>query len=89
MKDLLKLAALILIIAFFALACASSQKQSDFELDVDDDEIGQADVERVKRRLARRIVVHEIAFAPERRRVVLSYCRLVFDDRYSFGHTGS
>ena len=39
MKDLMKLAALILIIAFFTLACASSQKQSDLELDVDSDEI--------------------------------------------------
>ena len=39
MKDLLKLVALILIIAFFTLACASSQQQSDLELDIDSDEI--------------------------------------------------
>jgi hypothetical protein len=39
MKDILKLGVLALIIAFFTLACASSQPESDFELDVDSDEI--------------------------------------------------
>ena len=38
-KDILRLGVLVSTIAFFALACASSQKQSDFELDVDSDEI--------------------------------------------------
>ena len=38
-KDLFKLGALALVIAFLALACASAEPKSDFELDVDDDEI--------------------------------------------------
>jgi len=39
MKDLLKLGVLLLVIAFLALACASTEPKSDFELDVDDEEI--------------------------------------------------
>jgi len=38
-KDLFKLGVLSLVIAFLALACASSEPKSDFKLDVDDDEI--------------------------------------------------
>jgi hypothetical protein len=38
-KDLFRLGVLTLAIAFLALACASSEPKSDFELDIDDDEI--------------------------------------------------
>ena len=38
-KDLFRLGVLSLAIAFLALACASSEPKSDFELDIDDDEI--------------------------------------------------
>lgn len=38
-KDLFKLGVLSLVIAFLALACASTEPKSDFELDVNDDEI--------------------------------------------------
>jgi hypothetical protein len=38
-KDLLKLGVLVLVIAFMALACASTEPKSDFELDVNDEEI--------------------------------------------------
>jgi hypothetical protein len=38
-KDLFKLGVLTLAIAFLALACASSEPNSDFELKIDDDEI--------------------------------------------------
>lgn len=39
LKDILKVGILAFFIAFFALACASSREQSDFELDVDSGEI--------------------------------------------------
>ena len=46
-KDLFKLGVLTLAIAFLALACASSEPKSDFELDVDDDQITVAISEAV------------------------------------------
>ena len=49
LKDLFKVGALVLVIAFFALACASSEPKSDFELDVNDDEITVALSEAVAR----------------------------------------
>lgn len=49
MKDLLKFVVLMLVIAFLALACASSEPKSDFELDIDDDEITVAISEAVAR----------------------------------------
>jgi len=51
LKDLFKLIALVAVIAFLALACASSEPKSDFELDVDDDEISVAISEAVARAL--------------------------------------
>lgn len=38
-RDFCKLGVLALVIAFLALACASAEPKSDFELDVSDDEI--------------------------------------------------
>jgi hypothetical protein len=49
LKDLLKLGVLTLTIALLALACASSEPKSDFELNVDDDEITVAISEVVAR----------------------------------------
>ena len=46
-KDLFKLGVLTLAIAFLALACASSEPKSDFELDVNDDQITVAISEAV------------------------------------------
>ncbi|MCW8983871.1 MAG: hypothetical protein OQK55_00900, partial [Thermoanaerobaculales bacterium] len=48
-EDLIKLCVLTLVIAFLALACASSEPKSDFELDVNDDEITVALSEAVAR----------------------------------------
>jgi hypothetical protein len=48
-KDLFKLGVLTLAVAFLALACASSEPKSDFELDIDDDEITVAISEAVAR----------------------------------------
>jgi len=48
-KDLFKLGVLTMAIAFLALACASSEPKSDFELDIDDDEITVAISEAVAR----------------------------------------
>jgi len=50
-KDLFKLGVLSLAIAFLALACASTEPKSDFELDVDSDEIRVAISETVARGL--------------------------------------
>ena len=50
-KDLFKLPALVAVTAILALACASSEPKSDFELDVDDDEIRVAISEAVARGL--------------------------------------
>ena len=50
-KDLFKLIALVLVIVFLALACASSEPKSDFELDVNDNEITVAVSEAVARGL--------------------------------------
>ena len=50
-KDVFKVGVLTLAIAFLALACASSEPKSDFELDIDDDEITVAISEAVARRL--------------------------------------
>jgi len=49
LKDLLKLGVLTLVIGFLALACVSSEPNSDFELDVNDDEITVALSEAVAR----------------------------------------
>ena len=51
-KDLFKLIALVLVIAFLAFACASSEPKSDFELDVNDHEITVAVSEAVARGLS-------------------------------------
>ena len=48
-KDLFKVCVLTVAIAFLALACASSEPKSDFELDVNDDEITVALSEAVAR----------------------------------------
>jgi hypothetical protein len=50
-KDLFKLIALVAVIAFLTLACTSSEPKSDFELDVNDDEITVAVSEAVARGL--------------------------------------
>jgi hypothetical protein len=50
-KDLFKLIAPVLTIAVLALACASSEPKSDFELDINDDEITVAISEAVARGL--------------------------------------
>jgi len=50
-KDLFKLGVLTLAIAFLALSCASSEPKSDFELDIDSDEITVAVSEAVARGL--------------------------------------
>ncbi len=49
LKDFFKVCVLTLAIAFLALACASSEPKSDFELDVNDDEITIALSEAVAR----------------------------------------
>lgn len=49
LKKILRLGVFTLIIAGFTLSCASSQKQSDLEFDVDDDEIRLAVSEEVAR----------------------------------------
>jgi len=50
-KDLFKLGLLTLAIAFLALSCASSEPKSDFELDINSDEITVAVSEAVARGL--------------------------------------
>jgi hypothetical protein len=50
-KDVFKVGVLTLTIAFVTLACASSEPKSDFELDIDDDEITVAISEAVARGL--------------------------------------
>jgi len=50
-KDTLRLLAFVPTIAFLALACASSEPKSDFELDIDDEEISVAISEAVARGL--------------------------------------
>jgi hypothetical protein len=55
-KDLLKLSVLVLIIAFFALACASSRQANDFELDVDSDEIRLALSKEVARAMIEELI---------------------------------
>jgi len=49
LNNLFKVGVLALVIAFLTLACASSEPKSDFELDVNDDEITVALSEAVAR----------------------------------------
>ena len=70
-KDLFKLIALVSMIVFLALACASSEPKSDFELDVDDDEISVALSEAVARGLMEDLIgadLEAIRIAEDRER---------------------
>jgi hypothetical protein len=56
LKKILKLGVFTLIVAVLTLSCASSQHQSDLELDVDNDEIRLAISEEVARGLMEELV---------------------------------